>query len=46
MARVAFTEALHAGQNIRPQGQETTVGETVLAAGTPLGRSNRGWRRL
>ena len=35
--RVSFTEPLHAGQNIRPQGQETTVGELVLSAGTRLG---------
>lgn len=36
-ARVSFTEALKPGQNIRPQGQETTVGEEVLPAGTRLG---------
>src|SRR3989344_2585017 len=36
-ARVSFTEPLHIGQNIRPQGQETTVGEVVLTAGTRLG---------
>ena len=35
--RVRFTEPLKAGQNIRPQGQETTIGEQVLAAGTRLG---------
>ncbi|MBH3424348.1 gephyrin-like molybdotransferase Glp [Pseudomonas gessardii] len=35
--RVSFTQALRAGQNIRPKGQETTVGEEVLAAGTRLG---------
>ncbi len=35
--RVGFTEALHVGQNIRPQGQETTVGDLVLTAGTRLG---------
>ncbi|AZF15196.1 gephyrin-like molybdotransferase Glp [Pseudomonas sp. R3-18-08] len=35
--RVSFSEPLHAGQNIRPQGQETTVGELVLHAGTRLG---------
>ncbi|RZI31737.1 molybdopterin molybdotransferase MoeA [Pseudomonas orientalis] len=35
--RVSFSEPLQAGQNIRPQGQETTVGELVLAAGTRLG---------
>ncbi|WP_460147557.1 molybdopterin molybdotransferase MoeA [Pseudomonas sp. H2_H03] len=36
-ARVSFTEPLHLHQNIRPQGQETTVGECVLSAGTRLG---------
>ena len=35
--RVVFTHALRAGQNIRPQGQETTIGEVVLSAGTRLG---------
>ncbi|KAF1030470.1 MAG: Molybdopterin molybdenumtransferase [Pseudomonas sp.] len=35
--RVSFTEVLHLNQNIRPQGQETTVGEEVLPAGTRLG---------
>ncbi|MDU9390309.1 gephyrin-like molybdotransferase Glp [Pseudomonas sp. zfem002] len=35
--RVRFSEALHAGQNIRPQGQETRAGELVLVAGTRLG---------
>ncbi|WP_259193524.1 gephyrin-like molybdotransferase Glp [Pseudomonas grimontii] len=35
--RVSFTEPLRPDQNIRPQGQETTVGELVLAAGTRLG---------
>ncbi|RXT71097.1 molybdopterin molybdenumtransferase MoeA, partial [Pseudomonas syringae] len=35
--RVRFNEPLGAGQNIRPQGQETRVGDTVLAAGTRLG---------
>ncbi|WP_177409810.1 MULTISPECIES: gephyrin-like molybdotransferase Glp [unclassified Pseudomonas] len=35
--RVFFTEPLSAGQNIRPQGQETTVGECVLVAGAQLG---------
>ncbi|MGH8466931.1 MAG: molybdopterin molybdotransferase MoeA, partial [Pseudomonas sp.] len=35
--RVRFIEPLHAGQNIRPQGQETRAGEEVLAAGTRLG---------
>ncbi|WP_024672170.1 gephyrin-like molybdotransferase Glp [Pseudomonas syringae] len=35
--RVRFSEPLNVGQNIRPQGQETRVGDTVLAAGTRLG---------
>ncbi len=35
--RVRFTEPLVSGQNIRAQGQETTVGEVVLSAGTRLG---------
>ncbi|MGR3967395.1 molybdopterin molybdotransferase MoeA [Pseudomonas sp. 910_23] len=35
--RVSFTEPLRVGDNIRPQGQETTVGECVLSAGTRLG---------
>ena len=35
--RVSFTEPLQLDQNIRPQGQETTVGERVLPAGTRLG---------
>ena len=35
--RVRFTEPMASGQNIRPQGQETTVGEQVLSAGTRLG---------
>ncbi|MEW5716630.1 gephyrin-like molybdotransferase Glp [Pseudomonas sp. SB113] len=35
--RVSFTAPLRPDQNIRPQGQETTVGELVLAAGTRLG---------
>lgn len=35
--RVRFGEPLRAGQNVRPQGQETRVGEQVLAAGTRLG---------
>ncbi|SDB15598.1 molybdopterin molybdotransferase [Pseudomonas sp. NFACC13-1] len=35
--RVRFTELMVSGQNIRPQGQETTVGEQVLSAGTRLG---------
>ncbi|WP_434706340.1 molybdopterin molybdotransferase MoeA [Pseudomonas sp. Z1-12] len=35
--RVRFTEPMVNGQNIRPQGQEATVGEQVLSAGTRLG---------
>ncbi|WP_252271468.1 molybdopterin molybdotransferase MoeA [Pseudomonas subflava] len=35
--RVQFQEPLEAGQNVRPQGQETRVGEVVLGAGTRLG---------
>ncbi|NBA93813.1 gephyrin-like molybdotransferase Glp [Pseudomonas sp. R5(2019)] len=35
--RVVFQQALKIGMNIRPQGQETRVGELVLAAGTRLG---------
>ena len=40
--RVLFTEALRIGQNIRPQGQETTAGEIVLPAGTRLGPIEQG----
>ncbi|NWB87943.1 MULTISPECIES: molybdopterin molybdotransferase MoeA [Pseudomonas] len=40
--RVRFIEALVAEQNIRPQGQETTVGEVVLTAGTRLGPIEQG----
>ena len=40
--RVAFTQPLQVGQNIRPQGQETTVGEVVLSAGTRLGPIEQG----
>lgn len=40
--RVRFLEPLKAGQNIRPQGQETTVGELVLQAGTRLGPIEQG----
>lgn len=40
--RVRFGEPLKIGQNIRPQGQETTVGEQVLAAGTRLGPIEQG----
>ncbi|WP_178116168.1 gephyrin-like molybdotransferase Glp [Pseudomonas sp. LD120] len=35
--RVLFSQPLKVGQNIRPQGQEATVGEHVLAPGTRLG---------
>lgn len=35
--RVRFGEPLSVGQNIRPQGQETRIGDSVLAAGTRLG---------
>jgi len=35
--RVRFSEKLSPEQNIRPQGQETTVGELILPAGTVLG---------
>ena len=40
--RVVFAHALRTGQNIRPQGQETTVGEVVLPAGTRLGPIEQG----
>ena len=40
--RVLFTEALRIGQNIRPQGQETTAGEIVLPAGTRMGPIEQG----
>lgn len=40
--RVRFTEPLKVGQNIRPQGQETTIGEQILAAGTRLGPIEQG----
>ncbi|TFF40510.1 gephyrin-like molybdotransferase Glp [Pseudomonas sp. RIT623] len=35
--RVRFVEPLALGQNVRPKGQETRVGELVIAAGTRLG---------
>lgn len=35
--RVRFTQGMHVGQNIRPQGQETRIGQQVLDAGTRLG---------
>ncbi|WP_375538796.1 molybdopterin-binding protein, partial [Pseudomonas protegens] len=37
-----FSEPLQLGQNIRPRGQETTVGGQVLAAGTRLGPIEQG----
>jgi molybdopterin molybdotransferase len=40
--RVRFTESLVIGQNIRAQGQETTVGELILPAGTRLGPIEQG----
>jgi molybdopterin molybdotransferase len=40
--RVRFTEPMSVGQNIRPQGQEATVGELILAAGTRLGPIEQG----
>jgi molybdopterin molybdotransferase len=41
-ARVRFTERLKLRQNVRPQGQETRVGELVLEAGTRLGPIEQG----
>jgi molybdopterin molybdotransferase len=40
--KVRFLEPMKAGQNIRPQGQETTIGELVLPAGTRLGPIEQG----
>ncbi|MCU0119253.1 molybdopterin molybdotransferase MoeA [Pseudomonas sp. B2M1-30] len=40
--RVRFIEPMKAGQNIRPQGQETTKGELILTAGTRLGPIEQG----
>ncbi|MHC8352181.1 molybdopterin molybdotransferase MoeA [Pseudomonas sp. RT4P38] len=40
--RVRFTETMASGQNIRPQGQESTVGELILPAGTRLGPIEQG----
>ncbi|CAI8950975.1 Molybdopterin molybdenumtransferase [Pseudomonas sp. IT-347P] len=40
--RVRFLAPMKAGQNIRPQGQETTVGELILPAGTRLGPIEQG----
>jgi molybdopterin molybdotransferase len=41
-ARVRFTQAIKLRQNVRPQGQETRVGELVLEAGTRLGPIEQG----
>ena len=35
--RVRFVQALVAGSNVRPKGQETRAGEPVMSAGTRLG---------
>lgn len=35
--RIRFSQPLRLGQNVRPQGQETRVGEHLLPAGTRLG---------
>lgn len=35
--RVRFLQPLRARQNVRPRGQETRIGDCVLAAGTRLG---------
>ncbi|MFY0731461.1 gephyrin-like molybdotransferase Glp [Pseudomonas sp. NFX15] len=40
--RIRFTESMTPGQNIRPQGQETIVGELILPAGTRLGPIEQG----
>jgi molybdopterin molybdotransferase len=40
--RVRFIQTMVPGQNIRPQGQETTVGELILPAGTRLGPIEQG----
>lgn len=40
--RVRFVQPMRIGQNIRPQGQETTVGELILPAGTRLGPIEQG----
>ncbi|PTT24894.1 molybdopterin molybdenumtransferase MoeA [Pseudomonas sp. HMWF021] len=39
---VKFIEPMSIGQNIRPQGQETTPGELILPAGTRLGPIEQG----
>jgi molybdopterin molybdotransferase len=35
--RVTFDQPMRVGQNIRPRGQETLIGDKVLASGTRLG---------
>ena len=35
--RVCFNQSFEAGQNVRPQGQESRAGEVVLTTGTRLG---------
>jgi molybdopterin molybdotransferase len=40
--RIHFAETMTVGQNIRPQGQETTIGELILPAGTRLGPIEQG----
>src|SRR3546814_11749887 len=50
--RIRFTRPMVSGQNIRPQGQETTIGEQVLSCGTRLGpielglAASLGWASL
>lgn len=39
---VRFIQPMKIGQNIRPQGQETTIGELILPAGTRLGPIEQG----
>lgn len=39
---VRFIQPMKIGQNIRPQGQETTVGELILPVGTRLGPIEQG----
>lgn len=39
---VRFLEPMKTRQNIRPQGQETTIGELILPAGTRLGPIEQG----
>jgi molybdopterin molybdotransferase len=40
--RVRFTQVIKLRQNVRPQGQETRIGERVLEAGTRLGPIEQG----